>query len=139
MLIAATSILQIIGTVAAVVFGLAAFMGLVAGSVYIVKSRKIQTNNQLADSAVQSLTAANQGLESRLTLVERDNEHCMELKLAQDLQIAQLSGSVNELRSWVTARDLITDLSNMTRAGLIALHVDPKVLEVVPADHPRMQ
>jgi hypothetical protein len=128
--------LQIAGVIFAIIFGTAAFVGLIAGALYIVRSRKITVNNQLADSAIASLQASLAAANSRLDIVESDNEHCIEMKNQQDLVIAQLRGSVDELRSWVTARDLIRDLSVMTRNGFIALKVDATLLESAHADPP---
>src|SRR6185437_1119597 len=115
MLIAETpEILQIGGIILGAVVGIASLAGLIAGAVYVVKSRKITTNNTLADSAVASLTSSNQALEARLALVEKDNEHCLDLKRQQDKVIEAQSKRITELEKWVTARDLVE-------------HVDAKV------------
>lgn len=130
-------ILQVGGVILGIVFGFASFAGLVAGAIYIVKSRKITTNNNLADSAVASLTSANVALSSRLDLVEKDNEHCHELNAKQDLVIEQQDKRINDLTKWVTARDLVMDLADMVRAGFLALDVpaDTLAAAVRAVDH----
>lgn len=125
--------LQVLLGCLAVLFSGASFVGLWTGVRYINRSRQVTINNTLADSAVASLTAANQGLESRLDLVEQDNKHCHDMKAQQDITIEAQSKRIDDLTKWVTARDLVIDLTAMTQAGFLALDVDPKALSAAVA------
>jgi hypothetical protein len=133
MLIAGLDPFQVIGAIVAIVAGIGAIVGAIAGAIYIVKSHKLQADDDIADRAVLSLQATLAALEARLDVNEKERKHCDEMRRQQDLVISELKGSMSELRSWVTARDLITDLTNLTRSGFIALGTDPKALEVASA------
>jgi hypothetical protein len=128
--------LQIFGEAIGVIVGIATLIGLLAVAVLLARSAKARANNTLADSAVNSLTAANAGLSSRLDLVEQENAYCLELKKQQDVVILQQDKRISDLRDWVTARDLITDLGILLRAGFEALDVPASKLPA-PVIDPR--
>jgi hypothetical protein len=98
--------------IAVVTISAAAALGTAGGAYLLIRSKQVSTNAELADSAVQSLTSANAALESRLTLVERENQHCAELKDQQDKVIAAQASRIDDLEKWVTARDLVEKLTS---------------------------
>ena len=132
-MIAAIEALQLVGVVLGIIAGLAALVGVIAGALYIVKSRKITVNNQLSDSAVASLQAANAGLESRLGLVELDNQHCHERTKQQDVVIEQQTRRIDALVEDVTQRAAVSDFRDEVRGLLIPM---AQKLGIDPNEHP---
>src|SRR5580698_4287247 len=108
---------QICGIGLGAVAAILTVVGMIYAAIYIVRGHKISNDSALAESAINSLTAANAALSSRLDLVEKDNGHCLELKKQQDVVIKQQDQRIDDLRAWVTARDLVLELTTMTRAG----------------------
>lgn len=134
MLIASTpEYLQIGGLILASIFGLASFTGLIAGAIYVVKSRQITTNNTLADSAVASLQASNQALSSRLDIIELDNKHCHDLREKQDVVIGQQTKRIDQLTEDVTQRAAVAEFRDEVRGLLLPM---AEKLGVKPDEHP---
>lgn len=124
---------QIGGIILGAVFGVASFCGLIAGAVYIVRSRKITTNNTLADSAVQSLQAALAGTEARLDLIELDNKHCHDLRKQQDAVIQAQTKRIDQLTEDVTQRAAVAEFRDEVRGLLLPM---AEKLGISPEDHP---
>ena len=110
-------LIGIVSTVAA----LAALVALIAGAIFLVKSRKVATNNELADSAVQSLQAALEGMNARLTLTEMDSKHCHELREKQDLVIKQQTKRIDQLTEDLTQRAAVAEFRDEVRGLLIPM------------------
>lgn len=114
-------------------FAAASFAGLIAGAIYIVKSRKITANDTITDRAIESMTLANAALSSRLDLVEKDHEHCLDLNKKMDVTIQTQAKRIDDLREDVTQRALVADFRNEARGWLSAI---ADQLDVPPTAHP---
>lgn len=115
---------------------LALVVGGISGYFY-VRGRGAATASTLADSAVSSLTGELAASNSRIDRLEADKRHLEELSAQKDLlieqhseQIKNLSDQLKNLGQLVTARDLVTDLAAMSKAGFVALGVAPDKLLV---------
>lgn len=103
--------------VAAWLFAVILFIGACAGGYYLVRGRKATANQSLADSAVQSLTGELAASNSRIDRLETDNHHLTELYSQQKELNESLSTQINDLREWVTARDLMEALDLKVENG----------------------
>ena len=99
-------------------------IGIYATGYYLIKGRKVQAEDTLAQSAVTSLTGEVTALSSKNDRLEKDVEHEREVRQKQDQVIEQQNQRIKNLEDIVTARDLITDLNLLIRSGFKALGVD---------------
>lgn len=111
----------------------ALFIAAVVGAILLIRSNRIKTNNTLADSAIASMTAANAALSSRLDLVEKDHEHCLELNNQRDVTIQAQAKRIDDLREDVTQRALVADFRDEARGWLSAI---ADTLKVPATAHP---
>lgn len=132
----AFTVLEITGTFIALALTV---IGIYATGFYLVKGRKVQAEDALAQSAVTSLTGEVTALTSKNLRLEKDIEHEKELRLKQDQVIEQQNQRIKNLEDIVTARDLITDLDTVIRAGFTELGVENGKLPLIATARPGWQ
>jgi hypothetical protein len=115
------------------VFTVVVLFAAIYGAIYLVRSGKVKTNNELADSAVASLQAANQALASRMDVMELDNKHCHELRVKQDVVIDQQTKRIDQLTEDVTQRAAVAEFRDEVRGLLLPM---AEKLGVKPDEHP---
>lgn len=122
----ALTVLEITGTFIALAL---TCIGIYATGFYLIKGRKVQAEDQLAQSAVTSLTGEVTALTSQNQRLEKEIQHERELRVKQDKVVEQQDLRIKNLEAVITARDLIGDLDVLIRAGFRELGVPPEKLK----------
>ena len=123
----ALTVLEVTGTFIALAL---TCIGIYATGFYLIKGRKVQAEDQLAQSAVTSLTGEVTALTSQNLRLEKEILHERQLREKQDQVIEQQNQRIKNLEAVVTARDLIGNLDALIRNGFRELGVAEHKLEV---------
>jgi hypothetical protein len=113
------------------IFGLIIFAGACIGGYYLFRGRQASADMAMADSAVTSLTGELAASNSRIDRLETDNKHLQEINSQQKILNESLSSQLQDLREWVTARDLIDALDAKVERGFMEMGVPQEKLRMV--------